>query len=88
MALPLLVALAQQRRRIARSGQVPEEVKLIAHMYDTCQSVLFQVIPARLLPWSAAAPKASAVQSNEMDLLVHVEITCSSVRPWRWSFAH
>ena len=45
MALPLLVALAQQRRRIARSGQVPEEVKLIAHMYDTCQSVLVQVGP-------------------------------------------
>lgn len=59
MALPLLVALAQQRRRIARSGQLPEEVKLIAHMYDTCQSVLVQVGAAQLY---AVDQTASAVQ--------------------------
>ena len=81
MALPLLVALAQQRRRIARSGQLPEEVKLIAHMYDTCQSVLVQVGPAWLLPWTPAGSTASAVQSNEEVMLVRVATTCSSVRP-------
>lgn len=46
IAMPLLVAMAQQRRRIARDMEVPH-LKLIAELYDKCEVVLIQ---ARRLP--------------------------------------
>ncbi|KAK9839458.1 hypothetical protein WJX81_003560 [Elliptochloris bilobata] len=42
VALSLLIVMAQQRRRITRSGQSPEELKLIADLYDRCEIVLIQ----------------------------------------------
>jgi len=41
VALPLLVVMAQQRRRIARDTDSPH-LKLIAELYDKCDLVLLQ----------------------------------------------
>ena len=56
VALPLLVVMAQQRRRIARDTDSPH-LKLIAELYDKCDIVLLQAcaragparVPERLL---------------------------------------
>lgn len=51
VALPLLVVMAQQRRRIPRDTDSPH-LKLIAELYDKCDIVLLQVraraVPARM----------------------------------------
>lgn len=44
MALPLLIVLAQQRRRLARDLDV-QHLKLIGEAYDRCDVVLLQVRP-------------------------------------------